>query len=197
MSEAPRRCCRIIESSGPVAQLVSVPPCHGGGRGFESRLGRQEKAAVSKTPPPNFLPGQVAQLVERPPEKRKVGGSRPPLTTLIERGSRRSRHPATPPQSPQITARCCTLVARPPVLFPLRDRGRVCRWCTCTSSEPVSSRLPTKAPADSDPSSRSREAPAGGNALGSPERHRERARAVNGRRPHAHVRAARRRRALI
>ena len=64
-----------------MAQLVSVPPCHGGGRGFESRLGRQEKAAVSTTPPPNFLPGQVAQLVERPPEKRKVGGSRPPLTT--------------------------------------------------------------------------------------------------------------------
>jgi hypothetical protein len=25
---------------GPVAQLVSAPPCHGGGRGFKSRLGR-------------------------------------------------------------------------------------------------------------------------------------------------------------
>ncbi len=27
--------------AGPVAQLVSAPPCHGGGRGFKSRLGRE------------------------------------------------------------------------------------------------------------------------------------------------------------
>ena len=26
--------------NGPVAQLVRAPPCHGGGHGFESRLGR-------------------------------------------------------------------------------------------------------------------------------------------------------------
>ena len=25
---------------GPLAQLVRAPPCHGGGHGFESRLGR-------------------------------------------------------------------------------------------------------------------------------------------------------------
>jgi hypothetical protein len=29
-----------ISAVGPVAQLVSAPPCHGGGRGFKSRLGR-------------------------------------------------------------------------------------------------------------------------------------------------------------
>jgi hypothetical protein len=49
---------------GPVAQLVSAPPCHGGGRGFKSRPGRKGfgfvllmKAEVET------LFGLVAQLV--------------------------------------------------------------------------------------------------------------------------------------
>ena len=29
------------QPQGPVAQLVSAPPCHGGGRGFKSRRGRE------------------------------------------------------------------------------------------------------------------------------------------------------------
>lgn len=29
-----------LRKQGPVAQLVSAPPCHGGGRGFKSRQGR-------------------------------------------------------------------------------------------------------------------------------------------------------------
>ena len=32
---------------GPVAQLVRAPPCHGGGRRFESVPGRSSKEVVS------------------------------------------------------------------------------------------------------------------------------------------------------
>ena len=45
-----------------MAQLVRVPPCHGGGRGFESRLGRS---------------GSLAQLGEHLPYKQRVTGSSP------------------------------------------------------------------------------------------------------------------------
>ena len=31
---------KVYDLDGPVAQLVRAPPCHGGGHGFESRLGR-------------------------------------------------------------------------------------------------------------------------------------------------------------
>ena len=47
---------------GPMAQLVRAPPCHGGGRGFESRLGRF---------------GILAQLGEHLPYKQRVIGSSP------------------------------------------------------------------------------------------------------------------------
>ena len=57
-------CTRVHH--GPVAQLVSAPPCHGGGRGFKSRQGRWLFLQPS---------GAVAQLVERPPEKWKVTSS--------------------------------------------------------------------------------------------------------------------------
>src|SRR5882757_9233198 len=44
---------------GPVAQLVSASPCHGEGRGFESRLGRFVLRSANRPD----VPGQVAQLV--------------------------------------------------------------------------------------------------------------------------------------
>ena len=45
-----------------MAQLVRAPPCHGGGRGFESRLGRS---------------GSLAQLGEHLPCTQGVSGSIP------------------------------------------------------------------------------------------------------------------------
>ena len=45
-----------------MAQLVRAPPCHGGGRGFESRVGRS---------------GSLAQLGEHLPYKQRVTGSSP------------------------------------------------------------------------------------------------------------------------
>ena len=55
---------------GLVAQLVRAPPCHGGGRRFESDLGRQlfyDKITC----------GVLAQLGEHLPYKQRVIGSSP------------------------------------------------------------------------------------------------------------------------
>ena len=54
-----------------MAQLVRAPPCHGGGRGFESRLGR--------------LYGILAQLGEHLPYKQRVIGSSP-IGPICRRG---------------------------------------------------------------------------------------------------------------
>ena len=52
-----------------MAQLVRAPPCHGGGRGFESRLGRS---------------GSLAQLGEHLPYKQRVTGSSPVGPILLK-----------------------------------------------------------------------------------------------------------------
>ena len=49
---------------GPVVQLVRMPACHAGGRGFEPLSGRQLAS--------------VAQSVEQGTENPRVGGSIPP-----------------------------------------------------------------------------------------------------------------------
>ncbi len=58
---------------GLVAQLVRAPPCHGGGRRFESDRGRY---------------GILAQLGEHLPYKQRVIGSSPigPIYLLCRRG---------------------------------------------------------------------------------------------------------------
>ena len=55
-----------ISSLGLVAQLVRAPPCHGGGRRFESDLGRLY-----------YEWGILAQLGEHLPYKQRVTGSSP------------------------------------------------------------------------------------------------------------------------
>ena len=64
-------CVNII--SGPVVQLVSTPPCHGGGRRFEPDQGRLSslKAALA------LKIGVLAQLGEHLPYKQGVTGSSP------------------------------------------------------------------------------------------------------------------------
>ena len=51
-----------------MAQLVRAPPCHGGGRGFESHSGRLIDYSVF---------GIIAQLGEHLPYKQRVTGSSP------------------------------------------------------------------------------------------------------------------------
>ena len=56
---------------GLVAQLVRAPPCHGGGRRFESDLGRLWMIFTS------IINGILAQLGEHLPYKQRVTGSSP------------------------------------------------------------------------------------------------------------------------
>ena len=59
-----------VKTFGLVAQLVRAPPCHGGGRGFESHLGRLFLYS-------NKTFGILAQLGEHLPYKQRVIGSSP------------------------------------------------------------------------------------------------------------------------
>ena len=57
----------IVPTNGPVVQLVRMPACHAGGRGFEPLPGRQL--------------AQIAQSVEQRTENPRVAGSIPALGT--------------------------------------------------------------------------------------------------------------------
>ena len=76
----------INRTPGPVVKLEFTPACQAGGRGFESRRDRSglplgSLAAYMVRIPFHVALGRVAQLAERPPEKRKVTGSTPVSTT--------------------------------------------------------------------------------------------------------------------
>ncbi len=69
-----------LDSYGLVVQLVRTPPCHGGGRGFESHPGRH------KTSLKFFLFkrfASVAQSVEQGTENPRVDGSIPSGGTIL------------------------------------------------------------------------------------------------------------------
>ena len=63
-----------------MAQLVRAPPCHGGGRGFESLLGRLHSAYfvnIDFVLNVQNIYGILAQLGEHLPYKQRVTGSSP------------------------------------------------------------------------------------------------------------------------
>ncbi len=62
-----------------MAQLVRAPPCHGGGRRFESDLGRLSERSGSKKC------GGLAQLGEHLPYKQGVTGSSPVASTFFKK----------------------------------------------------------------------------------------------------------------
>ena len=74
-----------IFKNGPVAQLVRAPPCHGGGREFESLLGRLLSKESDK------IYGILAQLGEHLPYKQRVIGSSPIGPILLPK-DKRTKH---------------------------------------------------------------------------------------------------------
>ena len=81
---------RVIGSSpivptifGPVVQLVRMPACHAGGRGFEPHPDRQFLFYIMV----GLKFASVAQLVEQGTENPRVGGSIPPGGTIFICGS--------------------------------------------------------------------------------------------------------------
>ncbi len=71
-------------SRGPIVQLVRTPPCHGGGREFESHSGRHWLLAKNRQLCSEDA--SVAQSVEQGTENPRVDGSIPSGSTTFKRG---------------------------------------------------------------------------------------------------------------
>jgi hypothetical protein len=74
----PGRCCSLKgpRNLGPVAQLVSAPPCHGGGRRFKSGQGRALEQPT-ELHPALFLPSATVRSAEARKVKGKPRGQHP------------------------------------------------------------------------------------------------------------------------
>ena len=87
VEQSTRRASRVHKphSMVPWCSLECTPACQAGGRGFKSRRDRTTEH------------GRVAQLAERPPEKRKVTGSTPVPTTTHPPTARSEAQPRSGP----------------------------------------------------------------------------------------------------
>ncbi len=103
VEQSTRRASRVRKphSMVPWCSLECTPACQAGGRGFKSRRDRTTEH------------GRVAQLAERPPEKRKVTGSTPVPTTTHPPTARSEAQPRSGPY-PSMEVRPPLLGSRPP-----------------------------------------------------------------------------------
>jgi len=92
-----------LPMQGPVAQLVSAPPCHGGGRGFKSRQGRAVRAGSRDRAGPALRPGSSVGTSVRLKSERSPVRSRPwpPRRPRQRRPLSTATHPSRPPHTPR------------------------------------------------------------------------------------------------
>ncbi len=105
-----------------------TPACQAGGRGFKSRRARHENpvrtdGVSQQVYRDRCTSGQIAQLVERTPEKREVVGSIPTLTTRsasrsTSRRTRRSTNRSTSENAIGQAPQCAGISTRPNTLPP-------------------------------------------------------------------------------